>query len=55
MYEAIPSSKSLANMGGAPDDPEIAKFLPMLNDYLRGESGRKVSNSSLLLIYCSEW
>ncbi|KAI0088498.1 hypothetical protein BDY19DRAFT_947965 [Irpex rosettiformis] len=47
MYEAIPSSKSVANMAGPPDDPEIAKFLPMLNDYLRlsGE-GSSLSTSS---------
>lgn len=35
MYEAIPSSTSLANT--ASEDPEMAKFLPMLNDYLRRE------------------
>lgn len=35
MYEAIPSSMSIANLAGPSEDPEIEKFLPMLTDYLR--------------------
>ncbi|KAI0768870.1 hypothetical protein BC629DRAFT_1595974 [Irpex lacteus] len=46
MYEAIPSSTSLANT--ASEDAEMAKFLPMLNDYLRlnGEDSSVSASSS---------
>ena len=35
MYDAIPEPNFLANKTTDPVDPEIAKFLPMLQEYLR--------------------
>ncbi|KAI0685016.1 hypothetical protein BC835DRAFT_1386570 [Cytidiella melzeri] len=48
MYEAIPSSTSLASLAGPDPDHEIDKFLPMLNDYLRinGEESSMPTSSS---------
>lgn len=35
MYDAIPESNLLSNQATDPVDPEMAKFLPMLQEYLR--------------------
>ena len=35
MYEAVPSSTSIASGSAPEDDPELAKFLPMLQEYLK--------------------
>lgn len=37
MYDAVPSSSS-GNIAPSETDKEIEKFLPMLKDYLNGES-----------------
>ena len=45
MFEAVPSSSSLGaldsmniSMTPSVDDPEVAKFLPLLQDYLKSEN-----------------
>ena len=54
LYDAVPSSSSLASMASpipaTPDkmdiDPEVAKFLPMLQDYLKS-AWPKLNNAEI--------
>jgi hypothetical protein len=50
MYDAVPESNASASKGAEPLDPEMDKFLPMLEEYLRGASVRSLADPNLRLI-----